>query len=210
MPKGTPRTQPARNPVKPSALTIACRDKRSLHGCVMGLWRAVRMGMIAATSLAAFTPQPAQADNHFGPLAGKPRAVDGDTLEFGFKRVDLYGADSLERFQKCVIGGQSTACGADAWQAITNLIAQTPVRCEMKAMNRYKRNMAICRNANGVDIGLQLISMGWAVARGDDMPAYSAAEKSAKAARRGAWAGKFIDPFDWRQGQRLPEHAIRK
>ena len=83
MPKGTPRTQPARNPVKPSALTIACRDKGSLHGCVMGLWRAVRMGMIAATSLAAFSPQPAQADNHFGPLAGKPRAVDGDTLEFG-------------------------------------------------------------------------------------------------------------------------------
>jgi endonuclease YncB( thermonuclease family) len=150
----------------------------------------------------------AQADDKFGPLSGKPRAVDGDTLEFGFKRVDLYGADSLERFQKCVIGGQSTACGADAWQAITNLIDKTPVRCEMQAINRYKRNMAICRNANGADIGQQLITMGWAVARTDEVPAYAAAEQAAKSARRGAWAGKFIDPLKWRRGERLPEHAI--
>ncbi|OSQ38575.1 nuclease [Thalassospira mesophila] len=166
------------------------------------------MALIATVSLIALPGVCAQADSHFGPLSGKPRAVDGDTLEFGFKRVDLYGADSLERFQKCVIGGQSTACGADAWEAIVNLITKTPIQCEMKAINRYKRNMAICRNANGVDIGLQLISMGWAVARDDNMPAYTAAQQAAKAARKGAWAGKFIDPLKWRRGERLPEHAI--
>jgi endonuclease YncB( thermonuclease family) len=162
----------------------------------------------ALCTLGTTIPIPAHADNWFAPLSGKPVAQDGDTLEFGFKLVDLYGADSLERFQQCVVNGKDTACGAEAWQALTNLIAKTPVRCETKALNRYKRNMAICKNANGVDIGQQMVALGWAVARTDEMPSYAAAEQSAKAARRGAWAGKFIDPLKWRQGERLPEHEI--
>lgn len=205
-------TKPLAQPPLPT--TTTARPVTAVMGtaqgyAVSGPWRSLALwGLAAFMAFAAGPVTPAQADNWFEPLSGKPRAVDGDTLEYGFKRVDLYGADSLERFQKCVIGGQSTACGADAWQAITNLIAKTPVRCETKAINRYKRNMAICRNANGVDIGQQLVAMGWAVARPDEMPAYAAAEKSAKAARRGAWAGKFIDPLQWRRGERLPEHKI--
>jgi len=199
MPTGT--QNPTRSDTRPPLKHAWSFGPRARHAAMMV------GGIVMATSLMLPSLR-AQADEHFGPLSGKPRAVDGDTLEFGFKRVDLYGADSLERFQKCVIAGQSTACGADAWQAITNLIDKTPVRCEMKAMNRYKRNMAVCRNANGADIGQQLITMGWAVARTDEVPAYAAAEQAAKAARRGAWAGKFIDPLKWRRGERLPEHAI--
>ncbi len=172
-------------------------------------WPARMPGILVAAMLCILMPTfAAQADNWFKPLSGKPTAQDGDTLEFGFKLVDLYGADSLERFQRCIVNGKDTACGADAWQAITNLIAKTPVSCETKALNRYKRNMAICRNANGVDIGQQMVALGWAVARTDEMPSYAAAERSAKAARRGAWAGKFIDPRKWREGERLPEHKI--
>lgn len=192
----------------PTHLTI-CQKTGTNPNARQKTWLTGMNTILIVIMLCALTAtHPAQADNWFQPLSGKPVAQDGDTLEFGFKLVDLYGADSLERFQKCVVNGQDTACGADAWQAITNLIAKTPVRCETKALNRYKRNMAICRNANGVDIGQQMVALGWAIARTDQMPSYAAAEQSAKAARRGAWAGKFIDPLKWRQGKRLPEHEI--
>ena len=154
-------------------------------------------------------PTVACADPVYDELFGKVRPVDGDTLEFGFKRVDLWGADALERFQRCVLNGQTTACGADAWQVITNLIGTGNVTCKVQGMNRYKRNMAICRNASGMDIGQAMIARGMAVARTDEMPSYARVESSAKQSRTGAWAGEFIDPLLWRRGDRLPEHQIK-
>ncbi|MCK2167535.1 thermonuclease family protein [Thalassospira xiamenensis] len=161
---------------------------------------------VLGTVTASFVTSPVLADPDFDELVGKARAVDGDTLEFGFKRVDLWGADALERFQRCIVNGQTTACGADAWQVITNLIAAGPITCKVQGKNRYHRNMAICRNANGQDIGQGLIARGMAVARTDEMPSYGSVENSARQSRAGAWAGQFIDPLLWRRGERLPEH----
>lgn len=150
----------------------------------------------------------ARADETFNDLTGRARAIDADTLEFGFKRIDLWGADAMNRFQKCLVNGQSTACGAEAWQITTNLLVATPITCEIRGKNRYHRNMAVCRNANGVDIGQSLILRGMAVARPDQMPEYETVEARARQARTGVWAGEFIDPLKWRRGERLPEHEI--
>lgn len=150
----------------------------------------------------------AHADPDYETLSGPARAVDSDTLEFGFRRIDLWGADALERFQKCLLNGQSTACGAEAWQITTNLLAATPITCDVRGKSRYHRNMAVCRNANGIDIGQSLIARGMAVARTDEMPEYGPIEDRARQSRSGAWAGQFIDPMKWRSGERLPEHEI--
>ena len=139
--------------------------------------------LVLGTVTAFFVASPALADPDFDELVGKARAVDGDTLEFGFKRVDLWGADALERFQRCIVNGQTTACGADAWQVVTNFIAAGPITCKVQGKNRYHRNMAICRNANGIDIGQSMIARGMAVARTDEMPSYAAAENSARQSR---------------------------
>jgi len=151
-------------------------------------------------------PMLAKADPDYETLSGPARAVDADTLEFGFKRIDLWGADAMNRFQKCMVNGQSTACGAEAWQVTTNLLVATPIACEVRGKNRYHRNMAVCRNANGVDIGQSLITRGMAVARPDQMPEYVLIEDRAKQGKTGIWAGQFIDPLKWRRGERLPEH----
>ena len=153
-------------------------------------------------------PAVSKADPDFDTLSGPARAIDADTLEFGFKRVDLWGADAMNRFQECLVNGQSTACGAEAWQVTTNLLVATPITCEVRGKNRYHRNMAVCRNANGVDIGQSLIVRGMAVARPDQMPEYEDYENQARQARTGVWAGEFIDPLKWRRGERLPEHEI--
>ncbi|RCK38292.1 nuclease [Thalassospira profundimaris] len=164
------------------------------------------MWMICAALLLTSAPGLAKADPDYERLSGPARAIDADTLEFGFKRIDLWGADAMNRFQKCLINGQSTACGAEAWQITTNLLVATPITCEVRGKSRYHRNMAVCRNANGVDIGQSLIARGLAVARTDQMPEYGTVESRAKQSRTGVWAGQFIDPLKWRRGERLPEH----
>lgn len=164
------------------------------------LWAALLItGCLMAVSSA-------HADPDYERLSGPARAIDPDTLEFGFRRIDLWGADAFERFQKCLLNGQSTACGAEAWQITTNLLVATPITCVVRGKNRYHRNMAVCRNANGVDIGQSLIMRGMAVARTDEMPEYGAIENRARQSRSGAWAGQFVDPREWRYGERLPEH----
>jgi endonuclease YncB( thermonuclease family) len=168
----------------------------------------LRLIRLALALMLGCIPAMAQADPDFDTLSGPARAIDADTLEFGFKRIDLWGADAMNRFQQCRINGQSTACGAEAWQLTTNLLVATPVTCEVRGKNRYHRNMAVCHNANGVDIGQSLILRGLAVARPDQMPEYEAYENQARQARSGVWAGEFIDPLKWRRGERLPEHEI--
>lgn len=51
--------------------------------------------LVLGTVTALFVASPALADPDFDELVGKARAVDGDTLEFGFKRVDLWGRTRL-------------------------------------------------------------------------------------------------------------------
>ena len=73
------------------------------------------MRFAAAALICMFIPAFAPAET----LRGTAEVIDGDTLEFGFRRVDLYGADSMERFQRCKRGGKTYACGA---RATSNLI----------------------------------------------------------------------------------------
>tara|TARA_B100000123_G_scaffold177700_1_gene132200 strand:+ start:776 stop:1315 length:540 start_codon:yes stop_codon:yes gene_type:complete len=167
-----------------------------------------RLLILCTVLLLAGAPPMAKADPDFETLSGTARAIDADTLEFGFRRVDLWGADAMNRFQKCLVNGQSTACGAEAWQVTTNLLVATPITCRVQGKNRYHRNLTICRNANGMDIGQSLIARGMAVARPDQMPEYGAIEARARQSRTGIWAGQFIDPLKWRRGERLPEHEI--
>jgi endonuclease YncB( thermonuclease family) len=182
-----------------TATCIEARMVPTLSHRLIGLGLVLMLGCFPAAS---------KADPDFDTLSGPARAVDADTLEFGFKRIDLWGADAMNRFQKCLVNDQSTACGADAWQVTTNLLVATPITCEVRGKNRYHRNMAVCRNANGADIGQSLILRGMAVARPDQMPEYEAYENRARQARTGIWAGEFIDPLKWRRGERLPEHEI--
>lgn len=158
--------------------------------------------------LLAFYQNDAKADPDYVKLQGSAKAIDADTLEFGTKRIDLWGADGLERFQKCVINNESVACGQLAWQMTTKLLSNTPITCYVRGKNRYHRNMAICKTANGTDIGKKLIASGLAVARPDETPEYTRTQDEAMSSGNGAWAGRFIDPLKWRRGERLPEHRI--
>lgn len=132
-------------------------------------------------------------------LAGSASVVDGDTLTFRGERVRLRGIDAFERDQTCRRASMDYACGAEARNAMANLIAGRVLSCAGRTTDRYGRLLAVC-SAGGTDLNAALVEAGWAIAYGD----YEAGERQARAAKRGAWAGSFADPADWRAARGGP------
>ena len=63
-------------------------------------------------------------------IAGRGRAIDGDTLVVGGVRVRLEGIDAPEAAQTCGGAGSSSwACGTAALDALEQLVAGQHVSC---------------------------------------------------------------------------------
>ncbi len=103
----------------------------------------MRWALILAIALAAIVPTPALAD-----ITGKPRVIDGDTLEIAGERIRLHGIDAPERRQTCVASGEVWHCGQQAALALADFIGRSPVRCEQQ----------------GNDIERWMVLNGWALA----------------------------------------------
>lgn len=100
-------------------------------------------------------------------------------------------------------GGQ-TLCGRDSRDFLARLIAGG-IRCLVETQDRYGRDVAACTTADGRDIGSAMVAAGHAVAYlRYDGRRYAADEARARRARAGMHAGQFIEPEEWRRGQRWP------
>lgn len=83
-----------------------------------------------------------------------------------------------------------------------------PLACELAAKDRYGRTLAACRTQpfpDGVDLGAEMVRLGWAVATVD---AYIVEEAEAQAKRRGIWQGDFARPADWRAAHQRTAPAL--
>lgn len=154
--------------------------------------------LIAAMAIIAWTWLPAPV--HVVPLV---HVIDGDSLtvrqEGGPVTIRLTGIDAAEYRQDCARRDASRwPCGRDARTALERLAGRGPLHCEVAAKDRYDRTLATCRTRpfpDGVDLGAEMVRLGWAVASSD---AYLAEEAEAQAQRRGIWQGSFVRPADWR------------
>lgn len=135
-------------------------------------------------------------------LSGRARTVDGDTLEVNGARVRLHGIDAPESAQTCIADGGRWRCGQRAALALAERISGRSVSCKERARDGYGRIVAVCR-AGGKDLNAWLVSEGWALAYRRYSLDYVDEEASARAARRGVWRGRFVEPWDWRAGVRL-------
>jgi hypothetical protein len=82
-----------------------------------------------------------------------------------------------------------------------------PVRCQEEDRDRYGRIVAIYQ-ANGREINAELIRQGWALEYKQYSDGrYANEEAEARKAKRGLWAGNFVEPWDWRRGVRLAPEA---
>ncbi len=143
------------------------------------------------SALALCVPVMAHAD-----LAGDPMVLDGDTLSFGEKEVDLFGVHAPTITQTCGESGRVWSCGWEAALHLEELVSVGNVVCVEIPDSGSPTPLARC-TADGVDLAGQMIDAGLAVrdeTLGDD---YAERELAAATQERGIWAGPFIDPVTW-------------
>lgn len=147
-------------------------------------------------------------------ISGWACVVDGDGLSIGGKltkkkrceggiEVRLYGVDAFEWDQTCQDeAGKDWRCGYKAKGAMIGLVRKKVTTCQHTGIfDRYKRPVVTCF-AGGKDLGRELVAKGLAIAYRRYSDRYAGEEETAQAERRGAHAGTFIPPEQWRRENR--------
>jgi endonuclease YncB( thermonuclease family) len=135
-------------------------------------------------------------------ISGPALVIDGDTLEIGETTIRLFGVDAFEGRQTCRRDGTAWRCGDAAADKLADLVGTGPLECIKRDTDSYGRTVATCTSGS-TDLSAELARAGLALAYRQYSDDYIADEEEARAARRGAWAGEFEAPWDWRrQGSR--------
>jgi endonuclease YncB( thermonuclease family) len=133
--------------------------------------------------------------------------VDGDTLRIGESVVRLQGIDAVELHQSCTDsdGGQ-WSCGLEARQALSDLVAQGGLICEVRGKDGFGRALSVCSTKASPDLAAALVTAGWALNRSHASKyissmarsGYAIQQAQATSGRRGIWRGSFENPGEWR------------
>lgn len=152
----------------------------------------------ASSSSESESSNPAKVTTGGRRIVGRSVVIDGDTLAIDGRRVRLEGIDAPEVQQRCLSSGQQWSCGQQAALMLSNWIADRPVSCYSRGLDRFNRVLARCFVGND-DIQAWLVSNGWALAYRRYSADYVAAEEHAKSVKVGVWRGEFVLPWEWRQ-----------
>lgn len=141
-----------------------------------------------------------------GELAGVPEIISGDELVVAGERVRLAAIDAPDLAQKCLLRKRLYNCGQIARAALLDLTAGTQVQC--KAMDRGPEGdwRGWCY-AQGYNLSEGMVYTGWALAEPGAAPLYARKQAEAERKQHGLWRGRFVAPWDWAQGRRLPEES---
>lgn len=173
---------------------------------ILGFWGGTGMRLKGLTlrvvvAICAFGLTSAHASAAPSTFLGVGRAQDGDSLMVGDREVRLYGIDAPEWGQVCARGGQPWDCGAVAANELAKLVTGKRVSCVAIDTDQYRRTVAQCA-VGDIDVNRTMVALGYAVAYRHYSSAYVSAEESAKANRRGLWAGTFELPSIFRREER--------
>jgi endonuclease YncB( thermonuclease family) len=122
--------------------------------------------------------------------AADVRVVDGDTLRLGDRTLRLSGIEAPARGLRCTDGeGRGFDCGAAAAEALARLVAGRDLVCRVHGRDRFGRALGACSTGTA-DVNASLVDGGWARAS-ETSGGLAASEATARAERRGLWAGRF-------------------
>lgn len=131
-------------------------------------------------------------------ISGLATVTDGDTLRVQDQIVRLHGIGAPEGRQYCRQDAMPVLCGQMASQHLRALVAGNLVACDGNKPDRYRRLVAIC-SINGLDIGAQMVSDGWALAYRRYSTEYVDEETAARKSGAGMWSMQFQTPWEWRK-----------
>ena len=165
---------------------------------------------LAAFAAIAIVPAAAAQDNITAKEAPAPIVVSksvqlltGDTWRDGNQLYRLYGVQSCIRGTAATDGnGKRVDCGNLSLAHLAALFSTATVTCQPLGYAIDKATFVVCAadlNSNTIDVGMALISTGYAFAamntKGEAVRTnYLVAEINAKMKRDGLWAMRFQHP----------------
>jgi len=157
--------------------------------------------VLVVFAVAACTPAAAQST-----FTGVAQAKDGDSLMVGNREVRLFGIDAPEWSQTCKRGGRDWACGQEAANRLSKLVTGKRVLCLALGTDQHERTLAKC-SVDGIEVNKVMVTSGYAIAYRHYSFAYVSAEQTAKAYKRGLWAGTFEMPSQYRHEEEVAPAA---
>ena len=143
---------------------------------------------------------PASASESPSSTRARPDTLGPDPLNSDRSRLDArrsIGGATAARDG----AGRPYRCGRVAARALAAATEGRTVACTRLERDRYHRQVALC-TADGRDLAEAMVRAGHAVELAEySHGRYTAAEREARAARRGLWAGTFEPPAAWRHGR---------
>jgi len=128
---------------------------------------------------------------------GRPRVIDGDTLEIRGERIRLFGVDAPEGGQPWWDeDGREQDAGRSSSDALATLVEGKRLAVKVLREDQYQRSVAIVK-VDGRDVARSLVSQGWAFAS-PGSSRYRRAENAARRRRRAFWRGEVTMPWDYR------------
>ncbi len=125
------------------------------------------------------------------------KAVDGDSLEIGTRRIRLMGIDAPEYTQLCKDKKQQNyPCGKESLSHLQKLIANGEVRCIIHKKDKYNRDLCTCY-VGKTDLNAEMIRSGHAIVYLESD--YAAEQAEAKRRKNGIWNGRFMHPRLYRR-----------
>jgi endonuclease YncB( thermonuclease family) len=126
--------------------------------------------------------------------------VDGDSLDLGGQRFDLFGIDSPEPGTQCrKKNGETFDCGRIATTALLDLTAGADVTCVPKegAVAASADAVPALCESGGFSLNRNMVHTGWAIADPADGGEYANSEEGARAAKRGLWRWSWTVQPPW-------------
>jgi endonuclease YncB( thermonuclease family) len=133
-------------------------------------------------------------------ISGLAEVIDGDSLDIDGISIRLFGVDAFEGRQPCLRNGAPWRCGDAASRKLTELVGESTIECVQRDIDSYGRVVARCTNGR-VDLAAEIARSGLGLAYRQYSMDYVDEEADAQAAGRGAWAGTFDAPWEWRRGE---------
>lgn len=113
-------------------------------------------------------------------ISGTAHVIDAGTIAVDDKILRLWGIITPGPRQKCKTGALPWLCGAAARSYLGQMIDGKKVKC------RWTGNQPARCSVNGQDVGLAMVSAGWAIAD-EQGSMYRGAEDSARTGKKGMW-----------------------
>ena len=168
------------------------------------LWLVV-VAVIAAIAYGSgkFDAPPPRRPNK--PVRRSPGAPRSSTATRSKSRARASACSASTRRKRTSNAATRAGCDYPCGRAATRALAALTgarVSCTLLTHDRYERDVATCM-ANGRDLGDAMVRAGHALDYARHSGGrYAEAEREARAARRGIWAGTFEEPEAWRREMR--------